>query len=365
MYIKTLKAGSIIIMFFLIIYLGTLIDWIFKPLSVFVQTLFFPILIAGILFYMFRPVIQLLSRRMSRMLSIVLLFVVLIGLLISFLYFIVPEIERQFHNLIINMPNIVSELRLQLITLQQNEMVQRFGLEELFNWEDQLDQVGTVVGRLVGDVVSTSVKLISTLFSTIILVFIVPFILFYLLKEGEKLPTFFLKFFDEEKRREVGAILTNMDETLSNYIQGVLIVCSFVGVLYFAGFSIIGLDYALILAIIGMVTNIIPYLGPWLGAIPSATIGLLHSPMMALLVLIIIVVIQQVESIIVQPQIIGKKMSIHPVTVLALVLVAGRFIGIIGMVLVIPVYAVVKVLVIYLYRLWKIRVRENNNKKTE
>lgn len=77
--------------------------------------------------------------------------------------------------------------------------------------------------------------------------------------------------------------------------------------------------------------------GPWIGAIPSVIVRLLHSPMQAIIVLVIVVIIQQMESLFVQPQIIGKRMSIHPVTVMVLVLVAGRFIGVIGMVLVIPI----------------------------
>lgn len=360
MYIKILKAGSIIIMLFLIIYLGTLIDWVFKPLIVFVQTLFIPILLAGVLYYLFRPIVALLSRKMPRVLSILLLYLGLIGLLVGFISFIGPEIKRQFTNLISSMPFIISELQLILTELQENELIQRFGLAEVFNWEDQLEQVGVLLGRLVGDLVANTLGFIGTIFSTLLILIIVPFILFYLLKEGERLPNYILNFFNINNQQKVRPILTNMDKTLSNYIQGVLIVCSFIGVLYYLGFLIIGLDFALILAIFGMITNVIPYVGPWIGAIPAVIVALLHSPMMAIFVLIIVVVIQQIESNIVQPQVIGKKLSIHPVTVLILVLVAGRFIGIMGMVLVIPIYAIGKVVVTHLYRLWKVKEAEKS-----
>lgn len=355
MYVKILKTGSIIIMLFLIIYLGTLIDWIFRPLIVFVQTLFLPILLAGILFYLFRPLVQWLSRKMSRVLAILLLYVGLIGLGTALISFIGPELKKQFSNLIASMPLIISDLQLLLIEIQQNELVQRFGLADAFNWEDQIQQVGVVIGGLMGELVSNTMGFIGTIFNTLLLLIIVPFILFYLLKEGERLPHYFLNFISKEKQREIKPILTNMDSTLSSYIQGVLIVCSFVGVLYYIGFISIGLEFALVLAIFGMITNIIPYVGPWIGAIPSVIVALLHSPMQAILVLVIVVVIQQIESIFVQPQIIGRRMSIHPVTVMILVLVAGRFIGILGMVLVIPIYAIGKVIVTHLYRLWKVK----------
>ncbi|OIJ20764.1 AI-2E family transporter [Anaerobacillus alkalidiazotrophicus] len=355
MYIKILKIGSIVILLFLIIYLGTLIDWIFRPVVVFVQTLFVPILLAGILFYLLRPLVHLLSKKMSRVLSIILIYLGLITLGISFISFIGPEIQKQFFKLINSMPQIISDLQLLMIELQQNELVQRFGLVEVFNLRDQIEQIGVVVGGLIGELVANTFGFIGTIFNTLLLFIIVPFILFYLLKEGERLPNYFLHFFSKEKQQEVGPILTNMDKTLSSYIQGVLIVCSFIGVLYYIGFSIIGLEYALILAIIGMLTNVIPYIGPWIGAVPSVTVGLLHSPMMALFVLIIVIVIQQIESVFVQPQVIGRRMSIHPVTVMILVLVAGRFIGIVGMILVIPIYAIGKVIVTHLYGLWKVK----------
>lgn len=358
MYKKILQIGSIVLMLFLIIYLGTLIDWVFKPVIVFFQTLFLPILLAGILFYLFRPIVRLLNKKMSRTLAILLVYVGILGLGSGLISFIGPELQRQFSNLIVSMPVIIRDLQLLIASIQENEFIQRFGLGDFFNWEDRIEEIGVVVAGLVGEIISNTMGFIGTVFSTLLILIIVPFILFYLLKEGERLPNYLLNFINEDKQDKVKPILTNMDETLSNYIQGVLIVCSFIGVLYYIGFSSIGLEFALILAMVGMVTNIIPYVGPWIGAVPSVIVGLLHSPMQALLVLIIVVVIQQIESIFVQPQIIGRKMSIHPVTVMALVLVAGRFIGIVGMVLVIPTYAIGKVIVTHLYRLWKVRKEE-------
>lgn len=137
-----------------------------------------------------------------------------------------------------------------------------------------------------------------------------------------------------------------------------MIVSSFVGILCYIAFTLIGLDYALILALVAMVTNVIPFLGPWLGTIPAVIVGLLHSPLKALLVILLVVIIQQIESNILQPQVMGKKLSMHPVTVLSLILVAGSFAGIIGMLLAVPLYAVGKVIVTHAYRLWKLNRRE-------
>ncbi|MBM4764414.1 AI-2E family transporter [Bacillus sp. B15-48] len=355
MYNKFIKFGLAIIIVFLIIYLGTLIDWVFSPLLVFVQTLFVPIILSGVLFYIFRPIVRLLSKKIPRTLAILLLYFGFTALIVGLLALIVPELQTQFYSLLNSIPMIISEIQLLLIQLQQYELVQRFDLTDLFGWEDEINQVGTIINNLFREITTNTLSFLGAVFNILILIFVVPFILFYLLKEGEKLPKRVVRFTKKEKQEEVRLIISDMDTMISNYIQGVLIVCSFIGILCYTAFTIIGLDYALILALFAMVTNVIPYVGPWIGAVPSVIVGMLHSPLMALLVIAIVVIVQQIESIFIQPQVMGKKLSMHPVTVLFLVLVAGRFAGILGMVLAIPTYAIGKVIVTHIYRLWKLK----------
>ncbi len=364
MYHKFLKTSSIIIIIFFIIYLGTLIDWIFIPFLVFIQTLFVPIILSGVLFYIFRPIVRLLSRKVPKALSIFLLYIGFAFSLAAIVSLIAPELQSQFHSLVNSMPIIISEIQLMLIQFQQNELIQRFDLTDLFHWEEQINQIGAIVNNIFREIVANTLGFIGTVFNVLILFFVVPFILYYLLKEGEKFPNNILRLVQKEKQEEVRLIIRDMDTMLSYYIQGILIVCSFIGILCYIAFTIIGLDYALVLAIFAMITNVIPYVGPWIGAVPAVIVGMLHSPLMALMVIVIFFIIQQIESIFVQPQVMGKKLSMHPVTVLILVLVAGRFAGIIGMILAIPTYAVGKVIVTHSYRLWKVRQQEGKSSIT-
>lgn len=353
MYIKVLKIGSLLIMLFLLIYLGSLINWFFEPITVFISTAFFPILFAGVLYYLFRPVVNLLNRKMPRGIAIALLYIAFLGFTAGAVSLIGPELQRQFYNLMDNVPGMMNDLQYVLNQLQQLEWIEGSGIEEWLDVEDRFQEIGTLVSTVAGGLVSNTMAFIGTIFNTLLLFFIVPFILFFLLKEGDRLAPYILKFFNEEKQKEIRPVLINMDFTISRYIQGILIVCSFIGILYFIGFSVIGVEYALILALIGMFTNVIPYVGPWIGAVPAVIVALIHSPLQAFFVILLVVVIQQIESILIQPNVIGRVMRIHPVTVLLLVLVAGQFIGILGMILVIPVYAVTKVVVTHLYQLWK------------
>ena len=132
-------------------------------------------------------------------------------------------------------------------------------------------------------------------------------------------------------------------------------VCLAVGFLTFIGFLIIHLPYALLLGLIIAVTNIIPYLGPFIGAAPAVIVGFLDSPSKALLAVIIVVIVQQIDGNIMSPLIIGKRLDMHPLTIIVLLLVAGNLAGVLGMILAVPVYAVVKTVVINVYRLWQLR----------
>ncbi|SDB89672.1 Predicted PurR-regulated permease PerM [Pelagirhabdus alkalitolerans] len=355
MYKDYMKIASVIIVSFIIIYLGSLVSWIFEPIIVFIQTLFIPILLASLLFYIFKPFVQLLSRYMPKALAIAMLYLAFVIILSVLLYLIIPEIQHQIGMLTQSMPNLIDDTQALITDLQQNQWVQQFDFIESLEVEDQVEEVGQSITDIVGDFVSGTLSVISVLFNFIITLFVVPFLLFYMLKEGEKFPKSFTKFVPEDKHHEVKQTFKELDETLSHYIQGILIVCLSIGVLCYIAFSIVGLDFALILAMIAMVTNVIPYVGPWIGAVPSVTVGLLQSPAMAVTVIIIIVIIQQIESIFIQPQVMGKKLSMHPVTVLFLVLAAGRFAGIFGMIVAVPFYAISKVIVTHVYRLIKIK----------
>src|SRR5690606_24530121 len=136
--------------------------------------------------------------------------------------------------------------------------------------------------------------------------------------------------------------LSDVDHTLQSYIQGQLFVSFLVGLMLLIGYWIIGLDYFLLLALIGMVTNVIPFLGPYIAVIPAMIIALVQDPIMAVYVAIIMLIAQQIESNLITPNVMGNALDVHPLTVITLILAAGNIAGLWGIILAIPVYAVIK-----------------------
>ena len=353
---KFFRIGYGIIMIFIIIYLGTLVDFIFKPIVVLVQTLFAPIILAGVLFYLFRPLVKILNRKLPRGVSILVLYLSAIAVFTNLIIFLGPEIQRQFNNLVDNMPYFISEIRLWAFSLQQYEFIANLQNSDLFSIEELTTKFASYANEFVSALGTNLASFISVITNIVMVIILIPFILFYMLYEGEKAPNQVLRLLPKKHQDDGKRILGDMDNALSSYIQGQIIVSAFVGVMCYIGYLIIGLEYPLILAIIAMFTNVIPFVGPWIGLVPAVVVGFFfHSPFMALLVIIVVTVVQQIESNLVSPRIHGKKLSIHPLTIILLILVAGNFAGLLGLILAVPTYAVGKVIVSHTYRLWKLR----------
>ena len=177
----------------------------------------------------------------------------------------------------------------------------------------------------------------------------IPFFLFFMLKDGEKLVPFITQIFKKKKADNIRSLLSKVDAVLGSFIQGQLIVSFVVGVLLLIGYLIIGLDYAVALALFGMVTNVIPYLGPFLAVTPALIVGGIQDPYNLIWVSIIMIVAQQFESNIVSPNVMGQALNLHPLTIITVILAAGSIAGFIGIVFAVPAYAVVRTIIVHFY----------------
>lgn len=143
--------------------------------------------------------------------------------------------------------------------------------------------------------------------------------------------------------------LHDIDTVLRSYIQGQLLISFLLAVLLFIGYLSIGLEYALLLAIFGLFMNLIPFIGPWISAVPPIIIGFIQDPKTGILAAIVMVVAQQIESNLITPNVMGKTLDIHPLTVITVILAAGNIGGFLGIIIAVPTYAVGKAIVKNIY----------------
>lgn len=339
------------------------IQFIFAPIILLVKTLMIPFLIAGVLYYLFRPIFKFLIRKgMKKTPAILTIYGSFVSLLVIGITLVGPTVTRQFKRFIENVPVFAKKIESFFVDALNSEMVSNLHIKDKINIENIASGLIGKVDEFLLYIGNNIVGILSTVTGAAVLVVVIPFVLFYLLKDGEKIPELVTRSFHIKHKIEIRRILSEMNYALSSYIQGQLLVSFIVGCMVYVGYLVIGLDYSLLLAVIAMITNLIPFVGPFIGLGFALIVGLMTSVKMAVMVVIIVLVVQQIESNFISPQIMGKKLDIHPLTIILLLLFAGRFAGMIGLLVAVPTYAVGKVIVTNAYRIWHLR---NLNKFTQ
>ncbi|WP_406686943.1 AI-2E family transporter [Rossellomorea vietnamensis] len=339
-----------------IIYVSTKISFLFEPIVVFASTLFFPIIISGFLYFLLNPLVNLLVKaRLPRTIAIIVLYAAIIGALVLIIGNIAPVITRQVTALFNALPEYAKQTRNFIEYLSETDQFKWMMNQDYVSLKDIENQLVDFANTLPDNITTALKGLLSVLTSITILIVTVPFLLFFMFKDGHKFPKAISKFLPPAYREEGINTLKDTSETLAAYIQGQLTVASFVGTLTFIGYLIIGLPYALVMALIGAVTNIIPFIGPFIGAAPAIIVALFDSPTKAILVVVVVTIAQQIEGNLLSPLILGKRLDTHPATIIILLLVAGNLAGILGMILAVPTYAVSKTIVLNLVKFIKLR----------
>ncbi len=349
-----------------VIFIFREVSFIFIPLNVFMKTVVLPVVLALVFYYLLRPVLRLLVKaKIPRLGGIAIIFLGGIGIITLITVLILPFLRDQFQNLIMEIPDLFMELLTNLDGFLRTSFVGDYYSGSSFDIEQLMatlpSNVSDTLQSAITGIISGITGFISTITSVILSIVIVPFILFYLLKDGEKLPEYFVKLLPPRFRDDTREVLSEADNQLSAYIQGQLIVAFFIGLMVYIGFLIIGMDYALLLGVLAMITSVVPYIGPAIAITPAAIIALVTSPFMLIKLAIVWTVVQLVEGNVISPQVMGKTMYIHPITIIFVLLTAGSLFGLAGVILGIPMYALLRVLVSHFYKLFKRRYNQHES----
>ncbi|WP_335870229.1 AI-2E family transporter [Bacillus sp. 2205SS5-2] len=335
-----------IILTLIIIFLLDKVSFIFTPLLVLLKTIFLPFVIAGILFYLCRPLVNFLEKKkVPKGIAIIMAYVSIVLVVFGMYKMIGPVVNDQLDRFVKNIPEMSEAVQEGIEYVQEN----RKDMPEFV--KTSIENIGTTVEDNLTNWSKSFLSFITGLFNTIFYLVLVPFILFYMLKDSNRFVPFIERFFPQNKRKDVNDVFGAMDKTISSYIQGQVFVSVCVGTLLYIGYLIIGLEYPLVLALFGLFTNVIPFLGPFLAVIPALLVAIFQDPIMVVYVGIIMLVAQQIEGNIISPQVMGKTLKIHPLTIIVLILFAGNLVGFVGIIFVIPVYAVSKTVITHLYKL--------------
>ncbi|HEP1804223.1 TPA: AI-2E family transporter [Streptococcus suis] len=331
---------------FLTIFIFSKISFLFRPIGSFLEIVLLPMILTGLLYYLLNPMVDWMEKhKISRTVGISILFVLISLLIIWGLAVAIPSIQEQVTSFAQNLPSNIQKIEGQVTSLLQDKRFEQFRPTALELLNKVNDQAVAYAQKFSTSAVNWASNLISTASQIIVAILIMPFILFYLLRDGQYLNKHITQYLPTKWREPIGTVLSDVNGQLSNYVRGQVTVAIIVALMFSVMFSIIGLSYPITLGVMAGFLNLIPYLGSFLAMIPAVILGLIAGPIMLIKVLVVFMIEQTIEGRFVTPLIIGSSLSIHPITILFVLLTAGQMYGVLGVLLGIPIYASIKVLV--------------------
>jgi len=310
-----------------------------------IATIITPFIIGIIIAYLLNPLIAgLEKRKVSRGIAISLIGLLFIIVIVVFLNLIIPILYSNITDLISNIPKYATQYN-NLVSWVQSQV--NYSMLPQQVKDIIISQVKGNINYLQGfllSILKNSLGAISGIFSFFLNFLFGIFIAVYFLKDIDLFKMQISGLIPKNWRNMVNTTAGEINVVISNYIQGQLTVLAIVAVLETIGLTIVGVKYSLVLGIIGGIANIIPYFGPFIGAVPAVAIAILDSPMKALLAVLVFVIVQQIDNSYVSPKIMSQSMGLHPLTIIFVILFFGTFFGIAGMILAVPLAAILKVI---------------------
>lgn len=336
----------------ILIFILQQIDFILNPLVGILTALFMPLLIAGFLYYLLNPIVKLLERiKVKRIVGIAIVMILLLGLMVLTILMGIPMLIDQTTNLVSGIPDFVRELETYALLLAEEPWMQQIDIQAALNsFELWLRGISS---QFLSGIVSGVGGAIA-MFTEIAFVSItVPVILFYMLYDGKKFLPFVVDLTPVKFKENVREMIIQTDATISSYISGKGMASLLVGVLLFILYSIVRMPSAFLLSVFAAITNFIPYVGPFIGAGPAVIVGLIESPGRALLAATFVLIVQQLDGNLFTPFFVGKSLSIHPLTVILILLASANIAGLIGMLIGVPLFAIIKTIATYSIKMIK------------
>ena len=314
-----------------------------------------PFILGLVAAYLLLPLVNKLARHIPRWAAILIIYVVGFSLFIGAIVFVVPPVISQVGDFFSDLPaffekTVQPEVQNRLDWYRQ-EVPSDVQVEIDTQFGNALNGLKTNASEYAASVGSSVLGAVTSVFRTLIFLagfLIIPFWLFYVLLDEEKGKAAIDRVIPEAIRADFWAIATIFDRVFSSYIRGQLTLGTIIAVMSYVGLwgvdLIFGVDipYKLLLALIAGFTELIPVIGPILGAIPAVIVGLFVSPTAGLIIAILYIIIQQLENNILVPRIIGGVVEIHAAVLMILLVVSATTAGLIGVILSVPITAVAR-----------------------
>lgn len=324
-----------------------------------------PVFIGFAIAWLLDPLATKLSTKMPRVVACILTYLIIFGSLILILAFTVPTLSSSVSEIVNVIPDIVDNAQDfasdVLEKLGDSKQVESYKNTML----DKIESVGADFASTLPNSIWDFGKGVISGATSIVLGLMIGF---YLLFDFRKFQGHLLSIIPKRWHSNTKDLMGRINGKLRSYVGGVLLVCFLVFITQSIGFSLAGLKAPLLFALFCAITDVIPYIGPWIGGAPAVIVGFTIDPMVGVFCLVSVLVCQLLENNFYQPLIMGKTMKLHPVTIMLGLLLFNYFFGMIGMIVATPVIATIKIIFEFIMEYSNLGEKfynyQENNKKT-
>lgn len=348
--IKTIKNIGIfswsVIGFLLIVTLFFYIIYLIKIAII-------PLILAIAIAYLLTPIVILLQKKMRRVFAVTITYIIFIGIIFTIFFFIIPIIIDQFRTFIDKFPVYVENLTKITNDFLQNSVLIK-NTENLIGKEIIPKDVSSITKYLISrinleeiDIFQRATTVGMLVFNTVLYLIVGPLLGIYILNYTDKIKTTFIKIIPKRFKNQTTIILERINKVAGRYVRGQILVSLIVGILCTIVLLVLKVDFAILLGSIAGLLNMIPLLGPIIGAIPAALTALFISPLKALLVILLFIAVQQIDNYIISPNIMKYQVGVHPGIIIFSLMAGGALFGIWGLLIAVPTVAILQEILRY------------------
>lgn len=277
------------------------------------------------------PVDWMSRHHVRRTLGAVIIYLFIAALLVAFIYWALPLLAGQLQSLASVFPEYLNKLISDV---------------SIFNQKLGADYAQTLLGDLsaqlygaTGNIFGTAINIFGGLFSAVVIIVIS----FYLVVQDKGIKLFLSSVTPEQHRPYVANLAERIQTKLGRWLRGQLIVMLGVGLLVFVGLFSLRVDFALMLAVLAGLLEIVPYIGPFLAGTAAVALAFLQAPVLGVLVLALFLIVHQIEGYILIPQVMKRAVGLNPLVIIISMIIGAKLYGVLGVVVAVPIVAIISV----------------------
>lgn len=318
-----------------------------------------PLFIGFVIAWILNPIVKKMEQKgIPRMISSLVLYAILIIFLVIFIRILIPTIYTQLNELLNNLPEIFNNVEGYVTNIFDSLSINK-GIDLSNVKQNLMETMNGFFVDFTTNLPAFVLNFVGSFFSSLLTIGFGLIIGLYMLFDFDAINTHLLHLFPKKNRFELSLLITNISTEVRKCVNGTLLVATMVFVCDSIGFAAIGLQAPLLFGFFCGLTDLIPYVGPYIGGAAAVIIGFSQSNLIGIMAIIVAIIVQLVENFILQPVVMSKTMKLHPVTIILGLLIFEHFFGILGMILATPCIALAKV--VYKFFVEKYNLFEDKN----